>query len=101
LPDDSTAAGNDGGPDRPVGPLGRLRAGAYHAGIVARLPNIIYLLADDGVHRGMGTGPVPGAPGQLYRMGGDPGEVHNLLRSHPRVVRELHDELERIRAAAA
>ena len=25
-----------------------------------------------GVHRGMGTGPVPGAPGQLYRMGGDP-----------------------------
>ena len=53
-----------------------------------------------GVHGGRGTGPMPGSPGQLYQMGDDPGEVINLFRSHPQVVRELHEELERVRAAS-
>ena len=52
-----------------------------------------------GNHGGAGSGPVPGSPGQLYHMGDDPGEVYNRFREDPQVVRELNDELERIRAA--
>ena len=52
-----------------------------------------------GAHGGAGSGPVPGSPGQLYHMGDDPWEVYNRYRDNPEVVRELNDELERIRTA--
>ena len=54
-----------------------------------------------GDHGGAGSGPVPGSPGQLYHMGDDPWEVYNRYRDNPEVVRELNDELERIRSAEA
>ena len=54
-----------------------------------------------GDHGGAGSGPVPGSPGQLYHMGDDPWEVYNRFRDNPEVVRELNDELERIRSAEA
>jgi arylsulfatase A-like enzyme len=47
-----------------------------------------------------GSGPVPGSPGQLYRLDKDPGEVQNLFDREPRIVRELSETLEVIRLAS-
>ena len=41
-----------------------------------------------------GTGPQPGAPGQLYNLEDDPGERNNLFDAHPGLVAELTDLLE-------
>ena len=49
------------------------------------------------------AGPAPvrcrAAPDSSIHMGDDPWEVYNRYRGNPQVVRELNDELERIRAA--
>ncbi len=48
-----------------------------------------------------GGPPEPGAPGQLYDLGEDPGERDNLWSRRPEVVAELRDVLERLAADAA
>ena len=45
-----------------------------------------------------GSGPAPGAPGQLYNLDEDPGERNNLFDAHPRRVGELTDLLESYKA---
>ena len=40
-----------------------------------------------------GSGPTPGAPGQLYNLDEDPGEQHNLFDRHPDVVSRLAELL--------
>lgn len=52
-----------------------------------------------GVDGGMGNGPVPGSPGQLYRMDNDSGEIYNLYDNFPEVVQRLNDQLEGIKVA--
>ncbi|HUS90783.1 MAG TPA: arylsulfatase [Phycisphaerae bacterium] len=45
-----------------------------------------------------GSGPTPGAPGQLYNLDEDPAERHNLFARRPRIVRELTELLNDYRA---
>ena len=40
----------------------------------------------------------PDAPGQLYNLETDPGEINNLYSKHPSVVKELKALLEKARA---
>ena len=40
---------------------------------------------------------VPDAPGQLYNLEEDPGEMFNLYYKHPEVVRSLKVRLEKLK----
>jgi len=44
-----------------------------------------------------GKGPEPGAPGQLYNLADDPGEMRDLWAERPDVVKELTSLLQRYR----
>ena len=48
-----------------------------------------------GVDGCAGTGPVPGARGQLYHMGDDPFESYNQFGREPGIVREFREMVER------